>query len=127
MAGSWCSISRHHTDRARPCAGWRGPALAETEARFVRGDATEAVEHAERVARQSVDVLSAAGVSASGHIGPADPAVAVSDGLRTYAAEKVVVVRRHGAAARHLEDVPLEPAAGAFGVPLTEVAAGERT
>ena len=103
------------------------PTLAEIEARFVRGDAVEAVEHAEQVARESVEALSAAGVSASGHIGPADPAVAVSDGLRTYAAEQVVVMRRQGASARHLEEVPLEAAAGAFGVPLTEVAAGERT
>jgi hypothetical protein len=98
------------------------PALAATEARFRLGDAAEAVEHAERIARETVDRLRAAGVHVTGHIGPADPAVAVSDGLRTYDAEQVIVVRR-GGDRRYLEDVPLHGAAEAFGVPLKEVTA----
>jgi hypothetical protein len=99
------------------------PTLADTEARFRLGDPTEAVAHAEHVARQTVEMLRDAGVDVSGHIGAADPAVALSDGLRTYDAERVVAVRRHDDARRYLEDVPLQPAADAFGVPLTEVAA----
>jgi hypothetical protein len=100
------------------------PTLAETERRFRVGDATEAVEHAETVARQTVGALRRAGIQVSGHIGAADPAVALSDGLRTYDAERVVVMRSHPGARRYLEDVPLEQAAEAFHVPLTEVAAG---
>jgi hypothetical protein len=99
------------------------PTLAETERRFRLGNAAEAVEHAESVARQTVDALREAGVQVSGHIGPADPAVALSDGLRTYDAERVVVMRNHPGARRYLEDVPLEKAAEAFDVPITEVAA----
>lgn len=97
------------------------PTLAATAARFRRGDATEAVEHAEQVARDTVASLSGADIHASDHIGPADPAVALSDGLRTYDAQRVVVARRRGEHGRYLEDVPLEGAADAFGVPLREV------
>ena len=99
------------------------PTLAATEARFRLGDAAEAVEHAERIARETVERLRAAGLHVTGHIGPADPAVAVSDGLRTYDAEQVVVVRRDGDG-RYLEDVPLQGAAEAFAVPLREINAG---
>jgi hypothetical protein len=102
------------------------PTLAETERRFRVGDAGEAVEHAESVARRTVAALRRAGIHVAGHIGPADPAVALSDGLRTYDAERVVVMRSHPGARRYLEDVPLDKAAEAFHVPLTEVAAGGR-
>jgi hypothetical protein len=103
------------------------PTLAETERRFVIGDASEAVEHAETVARRTVAALRQAGIHVSGHIGAADPAVALSDGLRTYDAERVVVMRSHHGARRYLEDVPLAEAAEAFHVPVTEVAAGGRS
>jgi hypothetical protein len=97
------------------------PTLAATARQFHRGDPTEAVEHAERVARQTVAALNAGGIHSSGHIGAADPATAVSDGLRTYDAELVVVARHHEPPLRHLEDVPLEAAARAFGRPMLEL------
>jgi hypothetical protein len=95
------------------------PTLARTEAALRVGDASEAVPHAERIARETVASLRAAGLSVTGHIGPADPAVALSDGLRTYDAERVVVVR--GQSGRHLEDVELGEAAKTFGVPAVQV------
>lgn len=98
------------------------PALARSAARLRAGDAEEAVDHAEQVSRQTVASLRSAGIHVSGHIGPADPAVALSDGLRTYAAELVVVVRHRAGAGRYLEDVSLERAAEAFGVPIKELA-----
>jgi hypothetical protein len=97
------------------------PALAQTAARFHAGDATEAVEHGEAVARATVAALRGVGLRAEGHIGAADPAVAVSQGLRTYAPDRVVVARRHSGRLRYLEDVPVAGAADAFGVPLEEV------
>jgi hypothetical protein len=99
------------------------PTLAQSERRFRLGDASEAVQHAEAVARQTVAALRKAGIAVAGHIGAADPAVALSDGLRTYDAERVVVIRHHPDARRYLEDVPLQEAAGAFHVPITELAA----
>ena len=95
------------------------PTLAQTETQFRVGDASEAVEHAERVAQETVASLRAAGIHVAGHIGPADPAVALSDGLRTYDAERVVVVRSSDG--RYLEDVPLQEAAETFGVPMQEL------
>ena len=96
------------------------PTLAATSGRFHAGHATEAVEHAEQIARDTVDRLAAAGVHVSGHIGPADPAVAISDGLRTYDAERAVLAR-HREQMRYLEDVDVAGAAEAFGKPLHEI------
>jgi hypothetical protein len=96
------------------------PTLAATAEAFHRGDPAEAVEHAEDVARRQLDLLRQADIACSGHIGPADPAVAVSDGLRTYAAEHVVVARHRGAG-RYLEDVDVTQAAEIFDAPLTEI------
>jgi len=97
------------------------PTLGANAEVFHRGDPVEAVEHAEEVARRQVALLKDAGIAVSGHIGPADPAVAVSDGLRTYRAEHVLVARHRGDGARYLEDVAVDDAAGVFGVPLTEI------
>jgi hypothetical protein len=99
------------------------PTLAKTAARLRLGDASEAVDHAEKISQQTVVSLRAAGIDVSGHIGPADPAVALSDGLRTYAAELAVVARHRAGAGRYLEDVGLEGAASAFEVPITELVA----
>jgi hypothetical protein len=66
------------------------------------------------------DELAVLVVHVTEHIGPADPAVALSDGLRTYAAKRVVVIRHRPEEGRYLEDVPVAPAAEAFRVPLTE-------
>jgi hypothetical protein len=99
------------------------PTLALTERQFRVGDPVEAVEHAEAVARETVGALRQAGLHVAGHIGAADPAVALSDGLRTYAAERIVVVRNHRGPRRYLEDVALEQAAEIFRVPLTELEA----
>lgn len=103
------------------------PTLADRPLRLRVGDASEAAPHAETVLRDTLDALRAAGIRATGHIGAADPAVAVSDGLRTYAADLVVVARHRAAPTRHLEDVPVEGAAAAFGVPLHEVDLSART
>lgn len=81
----------------------------------------EAIDHAEETTRTTVTALREAGIHASGHIGPTDPAVALSDGLRTYDAEQVVIARHREQPMRHLEDVPLKRAAEAFGVPLREI------
>jgi len=97
------------------------PTLGATAARFHAGAATEAVAHAEQVARDTVEELTAAGIHVSAHIGPADPAVAISDGLRTYDAERVVVARHRQPPLRYLEDVDIDGAAQAFGKPLHEL------
>jgi hypothetical protein len=98
------------------------PTLARDAAQLRRGDASEPVAHAEAIARETVAALEQAGIRASGHIGPADPAVAVSDGLRTFAAQRVVVARHQAGAVRYLENVDtLEAAAAAFEVPLQEL------
>ena len=71
------------------------PALADAAIRLRMGDASEAVPHADAIVRATVDALRSMGIRARGHIGAADPAVAVSDGLRTYDADRVIVNAVH--------------------------------
>lgn len=103
------------------------PTLAETAERYRLGDPNEAVGHAEDVARKTVAALRDARIHVTGHIGPADPAVALSDGLRTYAAERVIVIRHPPGEGRYLEDVPVTPAAETFAAPLTEATVSGRS
>jgi hypothetical protein len=97
------------------------PTLADRPVRLRVGDASEAASHAQAVLNETLDALRGSGIRATGHIGAADPAVAVSDGLRTYSADLVVVARHRNGGMRHLEDVPVDGAAAAFGVPMREV------
>jgi hypothetical protein len=96
------------------------PTLAETAARLRLGDPTEAVAHAQAVVTRTTERLAADGVQVAGHIGGADPAVALSDGLRTFDAEHVIVAR-HRRSGRYLEEVDVQSAAAVFGVPITEI------
>jgi hypothetical protein len=97
------------------------PTLASSHRALRIGNASEAVDHAEKISQQTVAALRDSGIDVSGHIGPADPAVALSDGLRTYAAELVIVARHASGAGRYLEHVPLRDAAQVFGVPMREL------
>lgn len=97
------------------------PTLVTTPAAYHLGDLSEAVTHAEQTALGVVDVLRDAGVHTSGHIGPVDPAVAVTDGLRIYDAEMVLVARHAQRPVRHLEAVPVAEAAQAFDVRMLEL------
>ena len=97
------------------------PTLADRPLRLLVGDASEAVPQAQAVVNETLDALRAVGIRAMGHIGPADPAVALSASLRTYPADLVVVARHRSDAMRHFEAVPFESAAAAVGVPIREV------
>ncbi len=97
------------------------PTLADGPVRFILGDAREAVPDARFIVEQALDVLQAAGIRAAGRVGAADPAVALADGLGTYAADLVVVARHPAGDMRHLEGEPVERAAANAGVPLLEI------
>jgi hypothetical protein len=97
------------------------PTLARRRLHLALGDASEALPHAEAVLNETLEALRETGMQATGHIGAADPAVAVSEGLRTYDADLVVVARRLSGRLRHLEDVPVDVAAATFGRPLREI------
>ncbi|MGE4429064.1 MAG: hypothetical protein AB7G37_21640 [Solirubrobacteraceae bacterium] len=97
------------------------PAMPADARAVAIGDPSEAIRHAEQVVHDTVEALRADGITANGHVGPADPAVAIAEGLRTYAAERVVVAR-HRDRGRRSEHVPVDDAAGEYGVPLREVA-----
>lgn len=97
------------------------PTLADGPVRLILGDARDAVRDARSIVEQVLGVPNAAGIRAAGGVGAADPAVAVADGLATYAADVVVVARHPASDMRHLEGVPVECAAAKAGVPLREI------
>jgi len=96
--------------RVRPA--WGGP---------VSQQRSTGIPDARSIVEQVLGVLKAAGIRATGGVGAADPAVAVADGLATYAADVVVVARHPARDMRHLEGVPVERAAARAGVPLREI------
>lgn len=98
------------------------PALPRGRRDYLLGAASEGVARARAVCEETVAALRSAQITASGHIGAVDPAVALADGLRTFEAQRVVVVR-HAHGGRYLERVPLEGALAPFGVSAQTVAA----
>jgi hypothetical protein len=97
------------------------PQLIGRRADLWFGGAGEAHPRARWVLDQTIDSLKAVGVGAHGHIGAPDLAAAVTDGLRAYGPDLVVVARRRSDPYRHLEDVPLDDTVGEYGVDLRDI------
>src|SRR5205807_1927942 len=81
------------------------PALQESPIKFWFSDADNAIARAERVRRESVERLGAAGVSASGDTGESDPLDAIEDALQTFPADRIVVFTHGDSDQRYREDV----------------------
>lgn len=98
------------------------PSLNDSALAFWVSDADEAIGEAQEAAAattQAVDAAAGPETGVSGEVGDSDPLLAIGDALRTFPADRIVTVRRTGAAAAHQED-RLDGAAieDAFGVPV---------
>jgi hypothetical protein len=94
-------------------------ALHESALRFWMSDADEAIARADEVRRQSVDQLGAQGVSAAADTGESDPEDAIEDVLKTFAADRILVLTRSGGEQRYKEDVDPDALQSRFGIPVT--------
>ena len=68
------------------------PATTRSGLRFWVSDVDEAIAHAEQVQAETVERLEEAGIDASGEVGESEPLVAIEDALRTFEADRVVVI-----------------------------------
>jgi hypothetical protein len=94
------------------------PAFAESALRFWMSDADAAIARAEEVRQASVRELGEAGIAASGDTGEGDPAIAIEDALKTFAADRIVVFSHEGEDQRYREDLDRDELAGRFGLPV---------
>ncbi len=96
------------------------PALHESALRFWLSDADEAIDKAEAVRSQTLEQLGNAGVSASADTGESDPADAVEDALRTFAAERIVIFTHPAGERRYREEIDAGELRKRFGLPVDQ-------
>lgn len=94
------------------------PALHDTPLKFWLSDADEAISKAERVRRESVAKLAAAGVAAYSDTGEGDPLDAIEDALRTFDADRIVVFTRPREEQRYRENIDPHEIEQRFGRPV---------
>jgi hypothetical protein len=96
------------------------PALHENALRFWLSDADEAIARAREISRETVDQLGDAGVSASGDTGEGDPVEAIADALRTFSADRIVLLTHPESEQRYREDLDVTEIEQRFGLPVDQ-------
>lgn len=97
------------------------PATTHSGLRFWVSDVDEAIAHAEEVQTETVERLSEAGIDAAGDIGDSEPLVAIEDALRTFAADRIVLVQHESGERDYREDPDLAAAVRErFGLPVAD-------
>ena len=94
------------------------PALHRSALRFWLSDADEAIQRAELVQRETVEILDEAGFDAHGDTGESDPVKAVEDVLVTFPAERILVFTRPVSERRHDEGIDADALQQRFGLPV---------
>jgi hypothetical protein len=96
------------------------PALHDSALRFWLSDADDAIARADEVRRQSVEQLGAEGVAASADTGEADPEDAISDVLKTFPADRILLFTHPSGEQRYREDVDAGELQERLGIPVTQ-------
>jgi hypothetical protein len=94
------------------------PATTRSGLRFWVSDVDEAIAHAEQVQAETVERLEEAGVDAAGAVGDSEPLQAVEDALRTFPADRVVVIEHERDERDYREDDLAAAVRERFGVPV---------
>jgi hypothetical protein len=94
------------------------PALHESPLKFWMSDADEAIVKADAVRRETLAHLGDAGVAASADTGESDPLDAVTDVLRTFPADRILIFRHPEAEQRYREDLDPSEVEQRFGIPV---------
>lgn len=80
------------------------PATTHSPLRFWVSDVDDAIAHAERVQAETVERLEEAGIDAVGDVGDSEPEQAIEDALRTFPADRIVVIEHEGGERDYRED-----------------------
>lgn len=102
------------------------PALHESPLQFWVSDADEAIAKAQDVQHATRDQLDAAGVEAHGDTGESDPMTAIEDALASFAADRIVLLRRPESQQRYREDFDAGEVEQRFGLPVDQAVVGAK-
>jgi hypothetical protein len=97
------------------------PALTGSRAAHWSSDVDEAIETARQRMELSVLALGDEGLRARGEVGDSDPSVALEDGLRTFAADEIIISTHPPDRSRWLERGVVERARQEVDLPVTHV------
>jgi hypothetical protein len=97
------------------------PALAGSRAAHWSSDVDEGLETARQRMELSVLALGEAGLRARGEVGDSDPTVALEDGLRSFAADEIIISTHPPDRSRWLEHGVVERTREEIDLPLTHV------
>jgi GABA permease len=109
------------------CAGRRAevhvvcPALTTSQLQHWASDTDEATATARERLEASIQAIRGLGVEASGTVGDQDPNVALGDGLRSFAADEVIISTHPRVRSRWLEHGVVERARSTVPLPVTHV------
>lgn len=87
-------------------------------------DEDEARRRAEARLARCLSRLGAAGIAASGHVGDADPLLAIADELHAFPAEEIVISTHPPSRSRWLARDLVDRARTRFGLPVTHLVVG---
>jgi hypothetical protein len=94
------------------------PATTHSKLRFWVSDVDAAIASAEQAQTETVERLEEAGIDAAGDTGESDPLQAIEDALRTFAADRIVIVAHEPGSRDYREDGLVAQARERFGVPV---------
>jgi hypothetical protein len=94
------------------------PASTHSPLRFWVSDVDEAIAHADEVQTETVERLAEAGIDARGEVGDSEPLVAIEDALRTFAADRIVLVEHPPGDRDYKEDSIADEVRERFGLPV---------
>lgn len=94
------------------------PALQGNPVKFWFSDVDDAIAQAEKVRRESIEELDAAGIKATGDTGESDPMLAIQDALNTFPADRILVFTHGENGQDYREDVEDSEIQERFGIPV---------
>lgn len=97
------------------------PALIESRLKHALGDVDEAADEARARLARSLKRIRSVGVEADGRVGDADPNLAVTDALRTFPADEVIIATHPRERSTWLEKDVIERARREIRQPITHV------
>jgi hypothetical protein len=100
------------------------PATNRSKLAFWVSDPDQAIAEAERAQEETVERLEEAGIDAAGDTGESEPAVALTDALATFPADRIVVFSHPEGERDYREDEGLAEAEERFGIPVTHAVIG---
>ena len=97
------------------------PALVKSRLKYGLADVDDAKREAQARLEKSLESMRRRGITAEGHVGDADPNLAIEDELRTFPADELIIATHPPERSTWLENKVVERAHGELPLPVTHV------